>query len=194
MVDLKEPLLRCPEYQRILTSPAVWVAVSILMRSQERAIFTQALDDAWVSLEDIFSSPLHGFGGKASLIVDRGIRAQAILRAHHKVLVAVARGGMHQARAGFRRHMVAIHQLYVARNERVAKDIAPVELSQRIAVEWYGSLDIEVAFFCDRFGQLVSNNVVAVARLERGIVKGGIEANAEVRRQRPRRCCPDYRE
>src|SRR5271169_7237865 len=171
MIDTHEPLFGGEENQRILAAPAMRIAVRELERMEQRAGRTQFLDDRVVGLENILAYPLAAVGGELAGRVDRRKRLEPVLRADHEIFVAMSGRGMHEAGAGVGRNMVAVHQLYIAGNERMAENILPVERLERFAIERDTFFDRERALLLDRLGQPRGDDVIALARLERDVIE-----------------------
>ena len=123
----------------------------------------QFLDDRIVGLEDVLPRPFAAIGGELARRIDRRERLQPVLRADHEIFVAVAGRGMHEAGAGVRGDVIAVHQLDVARDKRMAEDILAVERLERLAIERDAFFDREPAFLLDRVGQARGDDVVMVA-------------------------------
>ena len=111
MIDAHEPLLGGKKNQRILAAPAMRIAVRELVRVEQRADCAQFLDDRIVGLEDVLPRPFAAIGGELARRVDRRKRLQPVLRADHEIFVAVPGRGMHEAGAGVRGDVIAVHQL-----------------------------------------------------------------------------------
>ena len=139
MVDVKEPLLGGEKNQRIVASPAMRIAVRERLAVQQRADFLQILNDRGVRLEDVLPFPIAT--GENAAAVDRRHRLEAVLIADHEILVAVTWRGMHQAGARIGRDMRPIHQLHIAIEKRMAKDIFPIKRLEILARERNSLID-----------------------------------------------------
>ena len=100
---------------------------------------------------------------------------------------------MHEAGAGVGGDVLGVHQLHVARQKRMPKNILAVERFERRAVERDAFLDREPAFLLDAVGQSRRDHVVMVANFQRDVVERLVQRDSEIRGQRPRRRGPDDR-
>ena len=102
---------------------------------EQRAGRAQSFDDRIVGLENILPRPFAAVGRELAGRIDRREWLEPILRADHEVFVAMSRRGMHEAGPGVSRDMIAVHQLDVAGDKRMAENILPVERLERLAIE-----------------------------------------------------------
>ena len=193
MIDADEPLLGREKNQRIVASPAMRIAVREFLRMQQRADGAQFLDDRIIRLEDVQPFPLATVAREYSAAVDRRERRQSVLLADNEILVAVSGRGMHEAGAGVGGDVLGVHQLHVARQKRMPKNILAVVRLDRLAVERDSFLDCEPGFLLDAVGQSRRHHVIMFADFQRDVVESFVQRDSEIRGQRPRRRRPDNR-
>src|SRR5208282_911636 len=103
------------------------IAMREFLRMEQRPELAQFFNDRIVGREDILTGPFAAFSSEYAAGIDWCKRLQTVLRADHKILVAMAGRGMHQAGAGVSGNVIREHQLAVAGDERVAEDVAAIE-------------------------------------------------------------------
>ncbi len=89
---------------------------------------------------------------------------------------------MHQPRAGVRGHVSAVHQLDVALQKRMPKNILAVQRLERVAAERNSILYVKSAFLLDRISQPRCDHVPILARPQRDVVERLVERDSKIRR------------
>ena len=103
-----EPLLGGAENGGLFGAPVVGIAVFIALFRQQGAGLLEGVDDRRVGvLEHVEAREGPRFLGEGAGLIHRAQHRQAVLAAGEEVVDAVARGGMHQARARFGGDVVA---------------------------------------------------------------------------------------
>src|SRR5437879_13306179 len=100
MLEVDEPLLGSAEDHRVVTSPAVRIAVRQLAFGEQRAAFAEQSHDARVGLEHSLALVLRQAFEEAALIVKRRVDLKAILLPGVEVFGAVAQIGRASCREG----------------------------------------------------------------------------------------------
>ncbi len=100
---------------------------------------------------------------------------------------------MYEAGAGVGGDVLGVHQLDVAREKRMPKNILAVVRLDRGAVEWDSFFDCQLAFFRDAVRQSRCDDVIVITNFQRDVVESLVQRDSEICRQRPRCGRPDYR-
>ena len=94
--------------------------MAYFLPGEEGAFFLEELDDGLVGPEDELAGELGDLGGEPAGLVHRGVDIEAVLQAQLVVVLAVARGRMHAARARLEGYVPSGQQGRVPLDEGVA--------------------------------------------------------------------------
>ena len=108
LVHGHEPLVGGAEDDRLVAAPAVRVAVQDLLLGHERAALAQPLDDGRVRLVHVEAREGARLVGEHAVVVHRHEQRHVELKRYEVVVLAVAGGRVHRARARIERDVVAV--------------------------------------------------------------------------------------
>ena len=117
-----EPLAGRAEDHRVLAAPAVRVAVGDLPLAQQVAGVANGRDDDGVGVEDLLAGHALDVGGEPPPVVHGAVDVETVPLPDHVVLLAVARSGVDQTRAGLEGDVVAEDEARLAVEVRVTGD------------------------------------------------------------------------
>src|SRR5438105_1560318 len=103
LIHRNEPLGRRAEDHRVLTPPAVRIAMIVFFTEQEHAPLAHEIDDLWIGCKHIQAGEMIDLGSELAGVINRAINFQTVLLANDKIIVTVPRRSMHAASAGFAR-------------------------------------------------------------------------------------------
>ena len=193
-----EPLLGGAEDRGLLGAPVVGVAVGVALLRQQGAGVAQGRQDGGVSvLQHVEPGEGAGFGGEGAALIHRAENRQAVLSAGIEVVDAVARGGVHQAGAGFGGHVVAAHQY---RRGAIQQGMAVLDPLQRLALHaeqgFEGALQGGAQAVHERFGHhQIAGGVGGGGTIAAdGVVELAIDGDGQVGGQGPGGGGPDRHE
>ena len=118
-VHADEPLLGRPEDDRLFAAPAVGVAVGHGATAQQGAGLADLVVHRVVGVEDEPTGEEGHVPSEAAVVVHRSVDVESVAQADLVVLLAVARGRVHTARALLQSDVVPEEQHRVAVDERV---------------------------------------------------------------------------
>ena len=130
LLHADEPLRRRAKNHRRLVTPAMRIAVLERRLVQQRAALLQHRDHVLVRIEHVLAFEQRRARDEAAVAADRIVDGELVLQADFIVLVAVPGRGVHQARAGIERDVIAEHDRNRALVERMSK-LQPFERRTR---------------------------------------------------------------
>ena len=108
-IHADEPLRRRQEDHRVVAAPAVRIRMLEILAVPELRALLERLLDARVRVEDLLAAEELDGVEEVTAGADRGIDLQPVAHAGDEVVGAVAGSGVHGARSGFERDVVAEH-------------------------------------------------------------------------------------
>ena len=143
LLHADEPLRGSPKNQGCLMAPAVRVAMVVGRVRQQPASLTKQFDNTRVRFEHLLARHIQRAFDEAAIASHRVVHWQAVLLPYLEVFHAVARCGVHAARARVERYMVAKNDRHHTLEERVV-ELQAFKLCARGAREHFG----QRWFFC----------------------------------------------
>ena len=112
-----------PENDRCLGSPAVRIAVPVVLPAKEVTGFVEHLDDGVVGVEDVFANQLRqtGFRGEIAGVIDRRQQTELVFLAGPEVVGSVTGRDVDRAGAGVDGDEIGEDDLRVAVEKRVPR-------------------------------------------------------------------------
>ena len=183
-----EPLRRGQEDDRVVTPPAVRIRMLERLVVPQPSPRLERLDDDRIGVEHALAVEELDRVEEMSARADRRVDLEAVLHAGREVVAAVARRGMHGARALLERHVFGENADRLARVERVLEaqvlELRALHLRDWLAERPPGRLRYA---WRQRFGEDHRASVDVI----RGVIEVGMKCDRQVRRNRPRRRRPD---
>ena len=112
-VHRNEPLGRGAKNHRILTAPAMRIAMVVFFTEQEHAPLAHEIDNLRIGFKDIQTGEMLYLSRELAGVINRAINLQAVFLADHEVVMAVSRRSVHAAGAGFARHRFLASLLHI---------------------------------------------------------------------------------
>ncbi len=185
-----EPLLCGAEEDGRLRAPAVGIAVGQLLLVQQRADGAQTIHHQRVRIEDVLAFEFCIVDGGRETAIGTDELQQSEVMGQVEVVHAMIGGGMHQASARIRRYVIRQQHGALAVDPRMLVDEG-LELD---ALADLPGVQFDAQLLLEGFQQRNRHDVVAILRLDDGVLHVGMHGDGEVARQRPGRGGPDREE
>jgi hypothetical protein len=157
-----------------------------VLAREQGALALEERDDLGIGVEHRLAGELRNLFGETSPVINRSVRRQAVARADDVVVMSVARRGVHRARAGIERHVIADDDERVAIDPRMPRGHA-LELGAFEARQCLSEAELRAQALDERLRQ----DERTLAGANQHVRNLGIERDGEVRGKRPRCGGPD---